>query len=43
LTHLWLAAEYCWRVLIGTSEAWAETRDIRPSLAAEDGPAGSTL
>jgi hypothetical protein len=24
--------EYCWRVLIGTTVGWAETRDIRPSL-----------
>jgi hypothetical protein len=32
LTHLWLAPEYCRRVLIGTSGGWAETRDIRPSL-----------
>jgi hypothetical protein len=32
LTHLWLAPEYCWRVLIGTAAGWAETRDIRPSL-----------
>jgi hypothetical protein len=32
LTHLWLACEYCHRVLIGTSASWAETRDIRPSL-----------
>jgi hypothetical protein len=38
LTHLWLAPEYCWRVLIGTSAGWAETRDIRSSLAAEAGP-----
>jgi hypothetical protein len=41
LTHLWLAPVYCHRVLIGTSAGWAETRDIRPLLAAEDaGPAG---
>jgi hypothetical protein len=29
LTHLCLAPEYCWRVLIGTSAGWAETRDLR--------------
>ena len=40
LTHLWLAPEYCWRVLIGTAVGWAETRDIPPFLAGEDaGPA----
>jgi hypothetical protein len=33
LTHLWLAPVYCYRVLIGTSAGWAETRDIQPSLS----------
>jgi hypothetical protein len=33
LTHLWLAPVYGYRVLIGTSAGWTETRDIRPSLA----------
>jgi len=33
LTHLWLAPVYGHRVLIGTSAGWAETADIRPSLA----------
>ena len=32
LTHLWLAPEYCRRVLIGTSAGWNETRDIRVTL-----------
>jgi hypothetical protein len=32
LTHLWLAPVYGYRVLIGTSAGWTETRDIRPSL-----------
>jgi hypothetical protein len=36
LTHVWLAPVYGYRVLIGTPAGWAETRDIRPSLAAED-------
>jgi hypothetical protein len=36
LTHLWLAPEYGHRVLIGTRAGWAETRDIRPAIAAED-------
>jgi hypothetical protein len=41
LTHLWLAPVYGHRVLIGTSAGWVETRDIRPSLAAEDGTSES--
>jgi hypothetical protein len=32
LTHLWLAPEYCWRVLIGAAAGWTETRDIRVAL-----------
>jgi hypothetical protein len=32
LTHLWLAPVYGYRILIGTSAGWTETRDIRPAL-----------
>ena len=40
-THLWLAPVYGYRVLVGTSAGWTESR---PSLPTEDaGPAGWTL